>query len=188
MTRTRTAGAVAGVLAAAGVLTGIALTVGGSATAAPAAAPAQGAAQGAGQERARGCVGTWDVEVDRGPQAPALKLMLSVHADGTAIVSGAAAQASSVPGGAEVEFNSAGLGVWRAQRDGCLLRVKTLSNDERGLDSGSAVVEAALTVGSGGQALSGTASLRTTLPEGGGSGADGLRVTGARFALTGGTR
>jgi hypothetical protein len=178
MTRIKSAGIVAAAMAAMGGL------VGG----AGAAMADSGGATASESSRSRGCTGTWDAQVDRGSQVPALKIMVTMHADGTAIVSGAAAQASSVPGGADVEFNSAGLGAWQAKRDGCVLRVKTLSNDITGRDSGSAVVEASLRLGADSRSFSGTASLRTSLPEGGGSGADGLRVTGSRFTVSTGAR
>jgi hypothetical protein len=166
---TRTAGAVGAAVAAAGMLTGITVATGG---------PAAGAGGAGGAARA--CVGTFDSEVDRGP-APPLKVLVTLHADGTAMTSEAAAQASFVPGGADVEFNGPGLGAWREQRGACLLRVKVLSNTIEGRDSGSATIDAALRPARDGATVTGTASLRTSLPEGGGSAASGLRVAGTRI-------
>jgi hypothetical protein len=156
----------------------VAAAVGTSVLATAAVASAQDSRGDRNDAAARTCVGTWDGSVQIGPVTR--NLLVAFTKEGIVHVAEAAAQSSSVPGGADVEFNSPGLGAYRNSQQGCSLTIKVLSNNAQGADSGFAIISGTVKPAQGGKALSGTLSFTTTLPDGGGAGPIPVTFEGTR--------
>ncbi len=162
------------------VTAGLALTagLGVAALTAPAAQATQPA-----QKAPRSCVGTWETSIVIDPAAPPARALASFFADGNVIISQQGALRSNVPGGADVEFNSAGHGAWKpaGTRSTCAFTVKVYSADVTGADTGGATIRGSLSVTGTGNTVAGKAEFTTFLPDGGGFGPTPITVTGTRI-------
>ncbi len=160
------------------ITAGLALTAGLGIAAL--SAPAQ-ATQPA-QKALRSCVGSWEGQVTINPAAPPLRVLTSFFADGNVVISEQGALRSNVPGGADVEFNSAGHGAWKpSATNACRFTVKVYSADVTGADTGGATIRGTVTVNGAGDTITGKADFSTSLPDGGGVGPVPVTISGTRI-------
>lgn len=136
----------------------------------------------AGEHGGGRCVGAYRVDLTFVGPDVVRPYAVTLHADGTALVSGAGAFKTFLPGGAGVDFSGTGHGVWRAERHGvCRLSIEIIDGDREGNVSGFSRANVALTFQGGGIVATGTST--ALAPDGELRGQVPVQGTGRRLTL-----